>query len=708
VAHPATVCLNTLVRCLYACGGPFRRRFPVDAGPVASRAGVAAGGWSLASVACVGLVVAALQCSGPRLVLAQETSERLTSEHFLPSTTRAWVSIGSLTDLEVALYETKMGQLAQDPDLAPVVESFSSQITDWLDYRNVKFALNMESLGKLNSGEICFAAILDRQEGQSDAASHAIVVMVDIQGHEADYDRLMAEVKDDLTQRGAKSVELSILDQKVTRWEFEKPRGIAVRENVFFARVDNRLLACDDLTILGELISAILQPASAESALAKHAPFAKIRQRCLQGEAEWQPQIRWFFEPFGYVELTDILAKRNRSSRLDPNAREPREIAAILQRQGFNVTQGLGGDFMFAHQRTEMLHRFFVYAPGNTSGEGPRFEKAARMLDFSNPGESVTWESWLPEQAATAATIHWNFTQGLESIGLLVDEFTQPGNWETMLDGWQKGRQGIKFNIQGIAARLDGKITFLSDFEEPIEEGSERIVVGLKIAESEGNEAWIAEDLDGFFKPQKSSWKPLPFEGGRTIWKAERIEEDEDEIDLDDLLSGEEKVVEETAEPPLFPEQYVLVANGNLFFSNNLNFLKRVVTAAANPLTANADFQAISDKLDELAPGTDSMRQFGRVDRSIKFIYELLRKNKVPRDNSLLARMLKEMQEGEVTRKIDGSKLPQDFENVVAPHLGISGWSLETEADGWFFVGVILAKQAPTTGATTATSDSGQ
>ena len=70
----------------------------------------------------------------------------------------------------------------------------------------------------------------------------------------------------------------------------------------------------------------------------------------------------------------------------------------------------------------------------------------------------------------------------------------------------------------------------------------------------------------------------------------------------------------------------------------------------------------------------------------------MLRKNKVPRDNSLLARMLKEMQEGEITRKVDGSKLPQDFENIVAPHLGISGWSLETEADGWFFVGVILPK----------------
>lgn len=708
MAHPATIGLIKLVRFLHACCGPFQRQIRLGSERGAARPATGMHAGRLAVALGLSCLAGLVPMGASPMAWAQDATGRVKSENFLPSTTRAWVSIASLTDLEVALYETKMGQLAQDPDLAPVVESFSSQITDWLDYRNVKFALNMESLGKLNSGEICFAAILDRQEGQSEAASHAIVVMVDIQGHEADYTRLMAEVQTDLTQRGAKSSELTVLDQTVTRWEFEKPRGIAVRENVFFARVDDRLIACDDLTILGELIGAILKPEATESVLAKHEPFVKIRQRCLQGDAAWQPQIRWFFEPFGYVELTDIVAKRNRSSRLDPNAREPREIAAILQRQGFNVTQGLGGDFMFAHQGTEMLHRFFVYAPGNTSGEGPRFEKAAQMLDFSNPGESVTWESWLPDQAATAATVHWNFKQGLESIGLLVDEFTQPGNWATMLEGWQKGRQGIKFNIQEIAARLEGKITFLSDFEEPIEEGSERIVVGLKIAESDGNEAWIAEDLDGFFKPQKSSWKPLPFEGGRTIWKAEQVQEDEDEIDLDDLLSGEEKIVEETAEPPLFPEQYVLVANGNIFFSNNVNFLKRVATAAANPLTANPDFQTIGKKLDELAPAADSMRQFGRVDRSIKFIYELLRKNKVPRDNSLLARMLKEMQEGEVTRKIDGSKLPQDFENVVAPHLGISGWSVETETDGWFFVGVILAKPSPTTGASTSAATSDQ
>ncbi len=632
----------------------------------------------------------------------REDTPRATSENFLPSSTRAWVSISSITDLEVSLYETKMGQLAHDPDLAPVVESFSNQITDWLDNRNLKFALNMEKLSKLNSGEICFAAILNQEEGQASSASHAIVVMVDIHGHEADYKQLMTDVESDLTQRGATSSQITLLDQVVTRWEFEKPRGIAVRENVFFVRVDDRLIACDELGILAEVMAAILSPEPLPDVLSGHEPFVRIRQRSSQSEVDWKPQIRWFIEPFGYVELTDMLSRRNRSSRLDPNAREPREIAAILRRQGFGATKGVGGDFMFAHQGMEMLHRFFIYAPGNP--EGPRFEKAAQMLDFTNSDLEVEWESWVPDHAATAATIHWNFSQGLDSIGLLVDEFTQPGNWETMIDGWKKGRQGIKFDIHGIAQRLAGKVTFMSDFEEPIEEGSERIVVGLKILDAETNEQWIADDLDGFFKPQKSSWKPLPFRNGRTIWKAERIEEPEDDLDLDDLLSGDEKPVSE-AEPPLFPEQYVLVANGNIFFSNDLNFLKKVTESAGNPLTGNRDFQIISDKLDQLSAAPDSIRQFGRVDRSVKFIYELLRKNKVPRDNSLLARMLKEMQEGEVTRKIDGSKLPQDFENVVAPHLGISGWSLETEADGWFFVGVILAKSPPETAAPVVLDD---
>ena len=73
-------------------------------------------------------------------------------------------------------------------------------------------------------------------------------------------------------------------------------------------------------------------------------------------------------------------------------------------------------------------------------------------------------------------------------------------------------------------------------------------------------------------------------------------------------------------------------------------------------------------------------------------MYELLRKNQIPRDNSIFGKMLQKMQQGRMAQKIDGSKLPQDFENVVAPHLGISGWSFEAEEDGWFFIGIMIPR----------------
>ncbi len=630
---------------------------------------------------------------GLQSVQAEVSSQDLGSEHFLPQTTKAWLSLSSLNDLAGAVSETQMGKLAQDPDLSPVVDSINSQLTEWMDQRNVKFALNMEKLNTLSDGEICFAGILNKVGAQAETVRHAIVILADTRGHKLDVERLLEDVEKDLTVRGATKTELEIHGLTTTRWDFKKPKGIASRESAFFAVVSDRLVACDDQAIFAEVVAAILDPTSQQNSLAKHEAFMKIRERCLSDDSPTAPQIKWFIEPFGYVELTDAMREKNRKARLDASAAEPREVAAILERQGFAAAKASGGDITFAVNGLDMIHRGFVYAP--PKADGSRFEKAAQMLDFSNSGSEINVESWVPGSAATCATVHWDFVKGLDGIGLLFDEFTKPGNWATVVDGWKKGRQGIKFDVYGLVPRLDGKITFLSDFEEPIVEGSERIVVGIKIKPEEGNEDWISSELDSFFKPQKSNWKAVPFTGRRTIWKAEKKADNSDNEldglldDLDDLDTPKDK---EQIEEPLFPEQYILVANNNIFFSNDLTYLKKVAEDSSSPLNGSDELKLMNDKLDELSPAIDSMRQFGRVDRSVKFVYELLRKNKMPRDNSLFAKVLKNFKEGDMAKKIDGSKLPQDFENVVAPFLGLSGWSVETEEDGWFFIAAILPR----------------
>ena len=45
-------------------------------------------------------------------------------------------------------------------------------------------------------------------------------------------------------------------------------------------------------------------------------------------------------------------------------------------------------------------------------------------------------------------------------------------------------------------------------------------------------------------------------------------------------------------------------------------------------------------------------------------------------------------------QKIDGSKLPEDYE-VVARYMGPSGWVMETTKDGWLATGCVLKKKSP-------------
>lgn len=617
------------------------------------------------------------------------------SEHFLPQTTKAWLSIRSINELHTAFNQTGFGQLATDPDLAPVMDSMESQITDWLDKRNVKFALNMEKLNTLADGELCFAGILNRVGEQADSVRHAFVIIADTKGHRSDVEQLLADVEEDLTARGATRTEIDVHGVKAARWEMKRPKGIARADSAYFLEINDRLVVCDDQAIFSEVIGAIQDPAGYNNSLANYEPFAKIRQRVHDTEASKPAMIRWFIEPFGYVQLSDAIRDRNPAARLDPNATEPKEIAAILERQGFSIIKGSGGDIRLSYEGYELLHRGFTFAPA--ASENARFEKAAQMLDFSNPAGKIELEPWIPADAATCATIYWNFSKGLDGLGLLFDEFTKPGNWATVVDGWKTGSQQIQFDIYELVDRLEGKISLYSDFEEPIVEGSERLVVGVKI--KPGNEEWVARELEGYFKPQKRLWKATR-EGGLTIWASQTQKKEDDPLgelegldELDDLqdldLDSEDDAEKET---PLFPEQFVAIANDHIYFANDLDFLKKSMATADQKLADEADLKLLTEKLDELSPATDSIRQFGRVDRSIKFMYELLRKNQIPRDNSIFGKMLQKMQQGRMAQKIDGSKLPQDFENVVAPHLGISGWSFEAEEDGWFFIGIMIPR----------------
>src|SRR6185436_10118843 len=112
-------------------------------------------------------------------------------------------------------------------------------------------------------------------------------------------------------------------------------------------------------------------------------------------------------------------------------------------------------------------------------------------------------------------------------------------------------------------------------------------------------------------------------------------------------------------------------------------------------LSDSADYQRTMAAIKQLGAKSDSMRLFARTDHASRVTYEMIRQNKMPESESLLAKLLNEVfapDEEDTLREaqFDGSKLPE-FEKVM-PYLGPAGMFFRTEDVGWSITGCVLAK----------------
>ena len=104
----------------------------------------------------------------------------------------------------------------------------------------------------------------------------------------------------------------------------------------------------------------------------------------------------------------------------------------------------------------------------------------------------------------------------------------------------------------------------------------------------------------------------------------------------------------------------------------------------------------VTADLEELGAGSDSLRNFARVDEQIRSTYELIQQGKMPESETLVGKFLNWFfgaEDDEVReQEIDGSKLP-DYQ-IVRRYLGPAGLYVQTEEDGWFVAGTLLPKDS--------------
>ena len=627
----------------------------------------------------------------------KKTNKKVASQNLLPATTKAWVSIPDISKLDEKFLKTQLGQLCTDEQLKPFIKSIRGQFQNWMNERNVRLGVKMENVRAIQSGEICLAGILSPGAGNANGlgrGSHGLVFLVDISKTEEKAVELLTQIEKEMKAHGATKSEedLEIHGAKINKWKLKRRNRLKKPKFAYQTISNGWLLASDNENIFRELLRRIsfIDQLKESETLAAQKAFKNVAENTRFHEDKIDAEVRWFVDPFGYVELAKAIADEEQEFKQRSN-----DWMGVLKKVGFDAIQGVGGSVALATEKHEMLHRSFVFMPNDNAAPGK--QSVFGLFDFENRQKAnLLPPVFVPNDSSGYFSGTWDMTKALKNAGHVVDAFLKdPGQFEKLL---QELSHHMNVNVKEVMKRFANEIIVTSESKLPASEESEHVLVAIKL---NGDAKFVFDNISRAW-PEDDKIKIAGFD-------AIMIDKETEE-EIDDGLFGdpgfEDEDEEETDQDDqfnLFEKRFIVVKDDYLFLTNNQQYMEELLLKKRESELRNAeDFVRVTDALKQLSKEERvSFRQFSRIDRVLRTNYEMIRQGKMGASQTVLARLLNQAftppNANNVEprdQKIDGSKLPEDYE-VVARYMGPSGWVMETTKDGWLATGCVLKKKSP-------------
>ncbi|MGD9721781.1 MAG: hypothetical protein AB7O59_05165 [Pirellulales bacterium] len=611
------------------------------------------------------------------------------AETLLPETTEGFVAVGSFDTLRDAWNKTQLGQLMNDPVMKPFMDSFQEQMQEKWSKSHRQLGISWKDLDGVPTGEISLSMIRPSEK------EVALAITADVTGNLDKANELLAKIERNLTEQKAVRSQRQIHGAKVVVFDIPKYEDNPPRQMVYCVQ-DDLLIASDSVSIVEGMLARRADPQG--SNLAKLGAFASITARCQKAAGELAPHIRWFVDPFGYADSMRVLEAEQQPRR------KGQDMLKILKNQGFTAIEGVGGFVNFYVTGYEMLHRTFIYAPGNKSGD--RFELAARMLDLPNGGNFLP-PDWVPRDVASYAALNLNTSNAFEMSKTLVNEVVGDEVFDDVIESIRSDENGPMIDVRkDLIALLGNRVTIISDMQVPITPKSERMVFAVETNDPEKLAVTIRKQME---TDEDAHERMI---AGHVVWE---IVDQQSELPMvtietnaefgfgDSGAPAQEEEPEEE-EKPLLPNSAVTVAHGQLLVATHIDILAKVLAeeSVRGTLGTSSDFLRVEAELEKLQLPEQSARMFVRTDDAYRGVYELLKTGRMPESESMLGKLLNAMlgegKEGVLrTQRIDGSKLP-DYD-LVRRYLGPAGMTATTESDGWMLTGFTLVKEPQPTAA---------
>lgn len=603
------------------------------------------------------------------------------ADRLLPDTTMGFLSVGNLERLEDRWRQSQFGRFVEDEAMRPFIDEVRSRIERRTSAIRDKVGLSLSDLEGIASGEVAVAVVRPNDQAA------ALALLADVTGREAKARELLDKVDANLTARGAGKQADILRTTRLTIYTMPPEEGRGRAQTIVVFLRGQMLCVADDREVAEGILARFAD--NAQSRLTDVPAYRESMQRCQAAAGDLAPDIRWFIEPFGFTYAVRAMQpQRQRPARR-------RDVAEILQRQGFDAIKGIGGYVNLHSDRgIELLHRTAVYAPAD--GEASS-DVALRLLQFPTGGDLLP-PAWVPHDVATFISLNWDIQSAFDHVGPLFDDFHRSNTFDKILEGIAKDPYGPQVDIRReLIAYLGHRISVITDYELPITTKSERFVIAVEST----NDPQLADAIRRLMEPDKRMHR-REFQG-HVLW--ETVEEPaaglvvpkiEDEDEAFHIAPLEERNTEAAKpRPPQFPNSAIGVVNGRLWIASHIDYLKQVLTGVppSKQLAEAVDFARVKTTIGALAPESLTLRGFSRTDQEYRPTFELLRKGMMPKSETLLGRVLNEFlaEDDDEPRKqkVDASKLPPFDE--VEQYFGPAGLIISPEKDGWFIVGAMLS-----------------
>jgi hypothetical protein len=612
------------------------------------------------------------------------------SENLLPDTTKGYVSIGDIEALRDAFNRSQWGLLVNDPVLQDFVKDFQRQLHENGVQRLQGLGLSWDDFNGVPGGEVSLATV------RPGPGRMAVVVLVDVTGHQQQAAALVAKIDARLTGRGAQRMPHD--DGAPVIFALPQQEGQRRIQQVAYILTGDLLAASDDPDVLQSIVAAAKD--GRKDSLANLKSFDSIMTRCARSAGATKPHLRWFVDPFGYVEMIRSLTTRERRRGID--------IYQALKNQGFTAVQGVGGFVNFSADKCELIHRTMVYAPPLPGHESTseKYDLAARMLNFP-VGSDLEPQAWVPKQVATYTSFNVDVKTAFAASETLVDEImAEKGVFHDVLDSLKNDPDGPKVDVvKDFIGNLGNRVTIISDYQLPINTKSERLLVAVEGT----NEKMLADTLE---KLMKGDAVRREFEG-HVIWEIsdEQVAVPDVKIENPDGVEHADRADDDARqsdakhakEDRLIPTNSAMtVAYGHLFVASHMSFLEKVLHQAHENegLAGCPDYRLIAEQAKQLGANQISFRLFSRTSEEYRPTYELIRTGRMPQSETMLGQLLNAVlgdgKDGAPRKqKIDGRTLPE-FE-TVSHYFGPAGSFVSSETNGWFLVGFTMNKSLVST-----------